>query len=243
MRITVGSRVFAPSWMMTTAALLFGSLFVTLGFWQWTRGVERQSTWDAFAARAEKVVDATEADLAVLPRFARVRLHGSYLPAQQFLLDNRTYDGRAGYEVLTPFALARGGTILVNRGWLQSSGFRDRLPNIGFDATSAGTPLEGRLEELPQAGLESGRAAPALSGSWPRVTSFPTNAELSAALGRPLTRRLVLLDASAANGYTRDWAAPGLEPIRHFSYAVQWWAFAVLLTGLYIGLNLRKETD
>ena len=52
-RIPIGGRVFAPSWLMTalTAALCVG--FVALGRWQWDRGVRRQAQWDAFARGAD----------------------------------------------------------------------------------------------------------------------------------------------------------------------------------------------
>ncbi|HPF26212.1 MAG TPA: SURF1 family protein [Steroidobacteraceae bacterium] len=240
MTMKVFGREFAPSWLMTIATLSFGCLFVTLGFWQWGRGVERQATWDAFQNDAANVIDADAADLASLPRYAHVRLRGSYAPTRQFLLDNRTFEGRAGYEVLTPFELTSGGTVLINRGWIHFGGFRDRLPDVSFDAPPQETIL-GRIEELPAAGLAAGRVAPATEGVWPRVTSFPTAAELTAAYAQPLLARVVLLDVDAPRGFERHWSAPGLEPIRHFSYAVQWWAFAVLLAGLYIGLNLRQQ--
>ena len=33
---------------------------------------------------------------------------------------------------------------------------------------------------------------------------------------------------------------PACRPTRHFSYAIQWWGFAVVLLVLYFGLNFRK---
>ncbi len=49
--------------------------------------------------------------------------------AHQFLLDNMTHAGRAGYEVLTPLLLDDGRVLLVNRGWLPlPDGRRDELP-------------------------------------------------------------------------------------------------------------------
>ncbi|MCB1624437.1 MAG: SURF1 family protein [Pseudomonadales bacterium] len=239
MGIKLGQREFAPSWLMTVATILFGSLFVTLGFWQWQRGAERQATWDAFARSTNSAIEVGTAHLAVLPEFSRVRLRGSYAPERQFLLDNRIFDGRAGYEILTPFVLTDGHVVLVNRGWIPFAGFRDQLPDVAFDAPHVST-IVGRIDELPSAGLASGRAAPQTTAGWPRVTSFPRMTELAAALGRPLESRIVLLDADAAYGYERHWAAPGLNPMRHVGYAVQWWGFAVVLLGLYVGLNLRK---
>ncbi len=51
---------------------------------------------------------------------------------------------------------------------------------------------------------------------------------------------ILLLDANNPHGYVRAWKPPGLPPMRHLSYAIQWWGFAVVLLVLYFGLNFRK---
>jgi cytochrome oxidase assembly protein ShyY1 len=113
------------------------------------------------------------------------------------------------------------------------------MPDVSMRATDE-TTIAGRVSELPSGGLASGHAAPDANGAWPRLTSFPTHAELAASLGQRLQRRILLLDAASAEGYVREWSPPGLPPARHFSYAIQWWGFAVVLLVLYFGLNFRK---
>jgi surfeit locus 1 family protein len=141
--------------------------------------------------------------------------------------------------VLTVLRLADGSHLLVNRGWVPFSGFRDRLPDISLQA-AATQQLTGRLSTLPVAGMAAGRLAPADQGQWPRLTSFPTHAELESAWGAPLLSPVLLLDADSGPGYLRDWQAPGISPERNFSYAVQWWAFALLAAAMYIGFNLKR---
>jgi cytochrome oxidase assembly protein ShyY1 len=41
----------------------------------------------------------------------------------------------------------------------------------------------------------------------------------------------------------REWQPPGLPAIRHWSYAVQWWAFAVLAVMLWVILGFRSRKD
>jgi surfeit locus 1 family protein len=53
--------------------------------------------------------------------------------------------------------------------------------------------------------------------------------------------RILLLDARAPNGYVREWQPPGLPATRHWSYAVQWWAFAVLAVAVWLILGMRKN--
>jgi surfeit locus 1 family protein len=235
----VGGRKAATSWLLTLLAAAAVVAFVALGRWQWHRGVERDAQWAAFSA-AGAALPAGARDLAALPRFERVALTGRYDPARQFVLDNRSRDGRPGYEVLTPFVLADGRTVLVNRGWLPFSGYRDRLPQIGFEAAPS-VGITGRLDNLPVAGLESGRAGPQPGHVWPKLVTFPTLEELAGALGRKLEPRIVLLDENAPHGYAREWRPPGIEPRRHYSYAVQWWSFAALTALLWIMLTLRRS--
>lgn len=233
---------FAPRWywVLLTAALL--PVFVSLGMWQWNRGQARQATWDEFARTDAPAAEVPASRLARMPRFARVRVEGRLDGTRQFLLDNLSHRGAPGYQVLTVLELAEGSHLLVNRGWVPFTGFRDQLPPVALPEGADG-PLEltGRLGDLPVAGLASGRMAPAAQGDWPRVASFPDFGQLEAAYGRPLLPVVLLLDAGSGPGFVREWKAPGLPPERHIGYAVQWWAFALLLVGLFVGLNLKRK--
>lgn len=212
--------------------------FVALGNWQWQRGVARQAVWDAFADTDVPAQSAADDELARLAPFTRVRVQGSWDAGRQFLLDNISHEGAPGYNVLSLLRLAGGATLVVNRGWVPFSGYRDRLPDVALPE-GAGAVLTGRLSTLPAAGLAAGRQPPATDGPWPRVTSFPTLDELERATGTPLLRRVLLLDRDSADGYLREWRPPGIPPDRHFSYAVQWWMFAAAAFGLFLALNLK----
>ncbi len=239
-RIDLGRRVFEPSWLMTAGVIVLLAGFVSLGRWQWDRGVEKEALWDAFARGTDSPQPLGSRDVDAFPRYAHVAVTGRYEPAQQFLLDNRTQQGRAGYEALAPLLLEDGRTILVDRGWLPFAGIRGAVPDLGFDPPPR-LVVTGRLDQLPARGLAAGHAAPDAGAAWPKLTSWPTIPELEAALGRPLARRIVLLDSSQPYGFTRNWQPPGVPPGRHLSYAIQWWLFAVVAVGLYVFLNLRER--
>jgi len=230
-------------WALLTIAAC--ALFVTLGRWQWSRGEHRAAQWAEFEASESATIarDATATEIATLPRFTRVRLSGVLDGAHQFLLDNISDAGRAGYEVLTPLRLADGTAVLVDRGWVQGSGYRDRLPDVALESASAPRTISGRVGALPVAGVAAGRVPPPASGEWPRLASFPAHEDLAAVLPYPLAAGVVLLDPADPQGYARRWRPPGLEPARHFSYAVQWWAFAALALVLFVVLNFRRKTQ
>src|SRR4051812_5465751 len=149
-RISALGRVFAPSWPMTFATVLLLALFVSLGRWQWHRGVAKQQVWAEYdRGMTQPPVDAPPR-LEAAPRFAAIRMRGHFDGQHQFLLDNRFFKGNAGYEVLTPFVLEDGRRILVNRGWVPFLGYRDRLPDIALSPPSRADSLTvtGRLDEL-----------------------------------------------------------------------------------------------
>jgi len=231
---------FAPSPFFTLIALALAALFVRLGFWQWHRGVERQAQGERFARGADQLLDVGERALSEVPLFQRVRVSGTLDGAHQFLLDNRSWRGSAGYEVLTPLKRPAARTLLVDRGWVPFTGSRRTLPDITLTGGTALT-LTGRAANLPSAGLSAGRAAPGASDPWPKVTSFPDSAQLAGALGEPLEARILLLDAQAPFGYARDWQPPGISPLRNFAYAIQYWCFAALTLIVWAVMSRRRK--
>jgi surfeit locus 1 family protein len=235
----IGTRRFAPSWLMTLLTIALCLAFIRLGQWQWDRGMHRQAEWDAFSRGADAPLALGAQTLRSLARFQRISVPGSWDADHQFLIDNRSHGGLPGYEVLTPLKLPDGRVLLVDRGWVPFTGSRARLPPITINRTTP-VSLTGRLDNLPVGGLALGHAAPSGDALWPKVTSFPTLAELSTALGRKVEPWMLLLDPAGPDGYVRDWQPPGLSPLRHWSYAIQWWGFAVTLVIIWGIMSARR---
>jgi surfeit locus 1 family protein len=223
--------------LLTLAAVV---LFVILGRWQWHRAEQKRALADDFGAGGQSVAELGARAASELPRYAQVRLQGSYDGEHQFLLDNISHDGQPGYEVLTPLRLTDGRAVVVNRGWVPLTASRSQLPQVQLDSAAPQTPT-GRLDNLPVVGIALGHVPPAPGAPWPKLTSFPTMADLSAALGQPLQSRQLLLNPGEPFGYVRDWHPSGLGPARHLSYAIQWWAFGALALVLYGYMNWRRS--
>ncbi len=253
LQVDLGNRRLRASVWMTLLALAGVLLFGQLGRWQWHRAAEKRALASAFAASTD--VPASELGarpLAAIPRYTLLRVHGRYDGAHQFLLDNISREGAVGYEVLTPFQLEDGRVLMVNRGWLPlPGGRREPLPDVALPAAVAPAPtptapteINGRIEELPVTGISMGRAPPDAGPSWPKRTSFPTAAQLGAALGRTVETRELLLAAAEPMGYRRDWEprGNGFGPTRHVAYALQWWSFGALTLFLYFFMNLERRT-
>ncbi len=213
-------------------------LFGRLGLWQWHKGTARELEVQRFEHGSLQLVELGSAPTSTVALYQRVRVSGSLDGARQFLLDNRSFQGQAGYEVLTPLLRPGGTTLLIDRGWVPFTGSRRVLPDV--QVAQAGTAAyTGRVAPLPSPGLSLGRAAP--QPPWPQVTSFPDMTELEAAYGAPLERQILLLDPGVPGGYARDWRIGGVSPLRHFSYAIQWWAFAGLAALVWAVMTWRSR--
>ncbi len=239
MRLSFGHRRFSPTPGLTLLMLALCVLFIVLGRWQWRRGHLHAAEHASFERGAREVMALGSRPLAQVAEDQRVSVTGTYDAAHQFLLDNMSYRDVDGYQVLTPLERPGGRVVLVDRGWVPFLGSRSDLPDIALKSAGPVT-ISGRVGKLPSAGLASGRAPPPDHGPWPRVTSFPTIAQLSAALRLPLAPRIILLDPQDSEGYVRDWRPPGIPAMQNFAYAFEWWCFAVAAVVIWVVLSTRK---
>lgn len=201
-----------------------------LGLWQ----LERAEFKTQLSAQAQEndARSALPADEILLQAaadseswyFRSVKVIGQFDPARQYLLDNRTFDGRAGYHVLSIF---RYGTqkLLVNRGWIPVGPDRRVLPDIRIDDRPV--TLTGRLAPLPGSGLLLGDAGYG-EATWPKVVQRVELDNMQAQLGISLLPAVLLLDPQHPSCLSCRWvAARGISADRHRGYAVQWFSLAV----------------
>jgi surfeit locus 1 family protein len=242
MPLSFGTRRFAPSPGLTILMFVLCVLFIALGRWQWRRGNLHAAEHASFERGARQVLALGRRPLTQVPADQRVSITGTYDSAHQFLIDNMSYNDVDGYQVLTPFERPGAATVLVNRGWVPFLGSRANLPDITVRSTGPVT-VSGRVGNLPVAGLAIGRAPPPDSGPWPRVTSFPSMAQLSGVLGQPLEPRVILLDPQDSDGYVRDWRPPGIPAMQNFAYAFEWWCFAIAAVVMWAVLSTRQPKE
>jgi surfeit locus 1 family protein len=230
-------RRFAPQWHWTLLALAGIALFASLGRWQLHRAEEKRALFEGFAAGNLEAVDLP-GGLTPVERYRRVRASGRYDAGRQFLLDNMPRDGVPGVHVLTPLVRDDGSVVIVDRGWIAIGGDRAALPALPVDG--APRTVTGRADALPRPAVEL--EAPPGSG-WPRLVSFPTTAQLAAALGAAVHPQVLLLDEEQPEGFVRDWRPPGMTPDKHVGYAIQWFGLAAAVAGTWLVLSFRPGKE
>jgi len=184
---------------------------IALGNWQTERAAQKRAA------------------AAVMP----VSLKGELLPKFTILLDNKTHNGRPGYQVVQPLRLADGKHVLVNRGWTPAGAARSQLPE---PRTPGGeVSVQGiRLDHLPRA------FEPAGGGHEGRVWQNVSVKEFAAWSGLALEPWVVEQHAGPDDGLVRDWPRADSGVAMHESYALQWYSLAALSLILFFALNLKK---
>lgn len=228
---------YIRSALATVILLLLLTLFVSAGIWQLGRAGEKYDLKAAFSAGSitgvlQQLVNDNEADDY---RFRRFELQGRYDSRHQILLDSIVEGGRTGYQVLTPFDTG-GATVMVNRGWIAAAADRTILPEI--DVHGEPRTIRVRLNRFPVPGM---RLAAAVNDPdiWPQRMLFPARDEIAAALDTPVPDYQLLLEPDQADGFLRDWRAVDVGPERHYGYAFQWFAFALMAFVIFCVLTLR----
>jgi len=238
----VGFFDFTQKLWPSIAMLMIFPALVWLGFWQLERADWKQDLVDTHIERshlpAQSLVQLLGQEDDV--QFRKIRVRGRYNLDRQLLLDNRTYNGHAGYHVLTPFQLSDHGTlVLVNRGWVPVGYDRSILPDL------PGPDVEVSLDaviKLPPEKLFRLGEIEELNIGWPKVVQQLEMKQLEKRLESALLPVFLLLDKQDEHGFVRDWKPVyGIPPDKHRAYALQWFTLAAVLMMIYIGVNTKRN--
>ena len=240
----LGAFDFKPTLWPTVFTLLLLSLMTGLGLWQLERANWKQVLVDTHEGRIRlpPVALRPGSEISDEVQYRRVYARGYYDVEHQLLLDNKTYQGHAGYHVLTPLRLAESdAVVLVNRGWVPLGRTRAELPEL---PGTSGEVLVDAVVKLPPQRLFRLADIDEANTAWPKVVQQLEMGELEQLLGVTLEPLILLLDKDDAFGFIRDWKAVyGVTVDKHRAYAVQWFTLAVVLLLIYISVNSKRISN
>jgi surfeit locus 1 family protein len=237
-------KYLTPRWLAAhVIVVIVVGAFIRLGIWQIDRLGERRALNETIAGRMEMPPVGLDELLAGVPEsereFRRVTVTGIYNVDQEVLIRSRTYNGEAGFHVVTPLVSDTGLTVLINRGWVPldlneppvvpalpprdpvevSGTVRDSqtAPSLGPN-----DPPDGRLERLYWVDI------PRLQQQIPEVLA-PVSIDLSSQVPAQIGQLPVPVTARE------------LTEGSHQAYAIQWFAFALIGIGGYATLLRRQR--
>lgn len=238
--MTAGKYVFRIRPLPTLIMLILVTLFSSLGVWQLERAEfkrELARTMDERNALPPVSLVYAQVDPEEL-RYRHAQALGVFDADRQFFIENRRYGSRTGFHVITPLRLTGSDALLlVNRGWVEAppgGGLPEAAVPEG-EVTVTGMVYE---PSPPAITLHAGpEAARGWGSRWPYMT-----VELfRATVDSPVVPMLLLLERGAPHGFVRDWPREEPKVGMHIGYAIQWFAFALIVMVIYLRLSLSAK--
>ncbi len=234
--LTCFKHRFTPAWQMTVltvAALLF---FGRLGFWQLERAHQKEEMLTAQAKLSQKAPQIWQSGDPLPTQYQPIHLNGHYLN-QHFLFDNQHYQHQLGYNVLTPFLLENKSIILIDRGWVAANPNRQILPEI---STPTNLNLDGRVYYPSEKNWVLGQVLEKKGTKLTIVERIDTKL-VGQFLHKSVYPFIIRLNKESGQDYVREWSIVAMSPERHYGYAVQWFAIALVILIIFLALNLKKK--
>ena len=211
-------------------------ILVSLGIWQLSRYQDKLKLEQVYEYRRQlPSLNFSEVLAYKDPLYLPLTVSGRFDPERYFLLDNQIYQGKPGYGLLMPFITDKGEWLLVDRGWLPLVD-RDTFPEI---STPAGQQtITGNVyRSFGQSFLLTDDL---WQIHWPkRIQSLDFN-RVQATLGRNIPAMTLVLNENQPGAEQFRPISLNMKSAKHLGYAIQWFAMALVLVGLYI-YRLRRS--
>jgi len=210
---------------MTVFTLIFLPILLSLGNWQLERAqwrAEQQTTRDSHSQQE------TQLPRVGLSSHTPVQAEGEWLRSN-YLLMNRTRDGKSGVEVLALFK-SQQGILLVNRGF------------IPWNYAGSSPQYAAPLSRYVVGKVAPPDANPLLEQSVQHQQLVDTRdlAALSAKAGVEILME-IRLAPEHPDALLAYWPTKHMTPEKHYGYAFQWFGLALALVIMYCGLIIKTK--
>ncbi len=230
--------MFRPLPILTAATGVALAILIALGVWQLQRRAEKHALLSEIATRAE----APSAPIEILLVTGDYAAHRAATAQGTFAHDNESYvfhpradkgPTQPGYKVITPFELHSGGTLLVDRGWVDEA--------HANPTTRAKGQTEGEIElsgTLRSPTKPAAFTPPPDAGK--HVFYARDSLAIAKSLGLMLRSPLILEVTTKVEGGPEPLPSTLNIPDNHLQYAVTWFSLAIVLLVIYLRLHMSR---
>ena len=216
--------------------VVFTVLF-SFGTWQVKRSFWKEALIERYIAQSQSnpIKNPYKLDFSNINEFKSVEFSGSFLHEDEIYITGKTYEGNAGFHVITPFILSNNKIILINRGWV-SEGYRNPQKRK-FSLVNGKIIIKGIIR-YPQ---KKGYFVPendGKNGFWFTIKPIEINNFLNLTPHKVINNYYI--DAlRQGEKLTLPIGVTGKPKLRnqHLSYAVTWYGLALSLLFVYFSYH------
>jgi surfeit locus 1 family protein len=239
-------KMFSRKWLPITILILIAAILCgRLGIWQLSRLAERR-VFNAHVLTVQAMQPLylpAQVDLTTM-EYRAVRLSGTYDFTNQVAIRDQFYNNQLGYHLLTPLNLVNAKVILIDRGWIPSSGNLTPSDWRKYDQPGE-VPLNGVIR-LSQTTTSFGSVSdPTLTPDQTRLDFwvYVNLDRIGKQMPYPILPVYVQLDPDPNRTEPPIPYQPELDLSEgpHQSYAIQWFSFGTLFLVGYPFYVRRQE--
>ena len=186
-------------------------------------------------SQSKPLSNLSEVSKSKVNEFKAVEISGKFLHNNEIYITGKTYEGNAGFHVVTPFKMENNQIVLINRGWV-SEGYKN--PNKRkFSLTKGLVKLKGIIRH-PQ---KKGYFVPendGQNGFW--FTIKPNQIfEFINITSYPIIEKYYIDALRIGEKLTLPIGVDGKPKFRnqHLSYAITWYGLALSLLFVYFSYH------
>lgn len=211
--------------------VFFFVLCCSLGVWQLHRYAFKKQLVTAYTERLQQApIDFATIDKNQIAAFQPVFVHGEYVNSESILIQNRVYNNKIGYEVLTPFQMQDQSWVWVDRGWVETP----MIPMVqGKQRIQGYIKLNNEYQFILGNNILEPNKKPLI------IQKIDWN-ELQQFIQHPFYPFVLRLDESQPGSLVREWIISASTPERHMAYAIQWFVMALVLLVAYIAFSCQR---
>ena len=223
---------------MSLFVAVFLPLTVGLGNWQLNRAAEKNQ----IIADYESDQTGAERQWQGFDRHPPGTQLGFCVLAsrEHWYLDNRTQDGRVGYEVFVPaHHCDTAQPVLLRLGFIAASGPRTALPELLPERWTGQHQVVGEIRPRPPEPMLTAAAEAMGDARW-RLQSLEQTPE-----GTDIEPNTLLVQIKRPGDWQLldAWQPVNMAPERHLGYAIQWFGLASVLVIGFLIWGVHRATD
>ncbi len=237
---------FRPSAIPTVFVALGLIILLNLGAWQLRRNTWRTVFLESIEMRLEDTPTTNETFNALLEddvlSWRKANLRGRFHDVEPIYLAGRFEFGEPGYDLIQPFELENGPSLMVVRGWVPSSDWRAIVEDIR--PTNELITLQGLLIEplgepdavvIPASDIAPKRLRRDSFEAARNQSDIPT-APVVLVVGQQLQAGAL----KSREGYPVTGYVPKPKSLPHVQYAVTWFLIAGTLVIIWLLTGFRR---
>ena len=231
---------FKPVFWPTVFFVFSLIILVSLGTWQVKRLIWKNDLISFYLKQSTNNIINLHKENFVSEEieYRKVRLTGKFLNKKEVHITGKTYEGNAGFHVVTPFLMQNGNYVLVNRGWV-SENYKE-AKSRSFSLINEETSVIGLIRYPQKKGYFVPENEPD-NGFW--FTIKPT--EIKNHLKIDKETFIIKFYVDALRQEKKINLPIGIKEkinIRnqHLSYAITWYSLAIVLMIIYLSYHYAE---